>query len=166
MFEHVGIKHYHEFFRQVSLLLKEDGIALLHSIGCSTGPSRPNPWLNKYIFPGGYCPALSETLAAIEPARLFVTDIEILHHHYAETLRHWRTRFLANQTKVKELWGERFSRMWEFYLASCEVAFRKRGYMVFQIQMVRNPELAPLTRDYIGEEEEKLKIAASQLKSA
>jgi len=148
------------------LLLKEDGIALLHSIGCSTGPSRPNPWLNKYIFPGGYCPALSETLAAIEPARLFVTDIEILHHHYAETLRHWRTRFLANQTKVKELWGERFSRMWEFYLASCEVAFRKRGYMVFQIQMVRNPELAPLTRDYIGEEEEKLKIAASQLKSA
>jgi cyclopropane-fatty-acyl-phospholipid synthase len=166
MFEHVGIKHYHEFFSQISSLLKEDGMALLHSIGCSTGPSRPNPWLSKYIFPGGYCPALSETLTTVEPAGLYVTDVEILHHHYAETLRHWRTRFLASQKKVKELWGERFFRMWEFYLASCEVAFRKRGYMVFQIQMVRNPELAPLTRDYIGEEEEKLKIAASQLKIA
>lgn len=148
MFEHVGLKHFDEFFGQISSLLNEDGIALLHSIGCSTGPNRPNPWLNKYIFPGGYSPALSEALAAIEPARLYVTDIEILHQHYAETIRHWRMRFLANQKKVKELWGERFFRMWEFYLASCEVAFRNCGYMVFQIQMVRNPALAPLTRDY------------------
>lgn len=162
MFEHVGVKHYHEFFTQISSLLNEDGIALLHSIGCSTGPSRPNPWLNKYIFPGGYCPSLSETLSALEPAQLYVTDVEILQHHYAETLRHWRKRFLANQKKVKELWGERFYRMWEFYLAACEVAFRKRGFMVFQIQMVRNPEMAPLTRDYIGEEEERLKRASPQ----
>lgn len=166
MFEHVGIKHYKEFFTQISSLLKEDGVALLHSIGCSTGPSRPNPWLQKYIFPGGYSPALSEALTTIEPAQLFVTDIEVLHMHYAETLRHWRMRFLANQEKVKETWGERFFRMWEFYLASCEVAFRNRGFMVFQIQMVRDPTLAPLTRDYIGEEEEKLKIAADQLKIA
>ncbi|HUX78785.1 MAG TPA: cyclopropane-fatty-acyl-phospholipid synthase family protein [Alphaproteobacteria bacterium] len=166
MFEHVGIKHYDEFFKQISTLLNEDGIAVLHSIGCSTGPSRPNPWLHKYIFPGGYCPALSETLAALEPAQLYVTDIEILHQHYAETLRHWRMRFLAKREKAKEIWGIRFCRMWEFYLASCEVAFRNRGFMVFQIQMVRNATLAPLTRDYIEEEEEKLRDVASQLKIA
>ena len=155
MFEHVGVKHYGEFFSQISSLLNEDGIALLHSIGCSRGPSRPNPWLNKYIFPGGYSPALSETLSALEPSKLYVSDIEILHHHYAETLRHWRTRFMENQDKAKRRWGERFFRMWEFYLASCEIAFRTKGFMVFQIQMVRNPKYAPLTRDYIGEEERK-----------
>ncbi len=155
MFEHVGIKHYSEFFNQVSNLLKDDGFAVLHSIGCSRGPSRPNPWLKKYIFPGGYCPALSETLEALEPENLYVTDIEILHHHYAETLREWRSRFLENQDKVRKIWGDRFFRMWNFYLSSCEVAFRKRGFMVFQIQMMKNPELAPLTRDYIGEGEQK-----------
>jgi len=154
MFEHVGVKHYSEFFSQISSLLRADGIALLHSIGCSSGPTTPNSWLKKYIFPGGYAPALSETLSALEPSKLYVTDIEILHQHYAETLRHWRTRFLAHQNKVKEIWGEKFFRMWEFYLASCEIAFRKRGYMVFQMQMMRDPELAPLTRDYIWEEEE------------
>lgn len=154
MFEHVGVKHYSEFFTQVARLLKEDGMALLHSIGCSTGPSRPNPWLNKYIFPGGYCPALSETLDPLEASNLYVTDLEILHHHYAETLRHWRKRFLAHQNTVIRKWGERFFRMWNFYLAACEVAFRKRGFMVFQIQMMRNPELAPLTRDYISEVEQ------------
>jgi cyclopropane-fatty-acyl-phospholipid synthase len=156
MFEHVGVKHYPEFFSRISTLLKKDGVALLHSIGCSTGPSTPNSWLNKYIFPGGYCPALSETLSALEPSKLYVTDIEILHQHYAETLRHWRMRCLAHQDKIKEEWGERFFRCWEFYLASCDVAFRKRGFMVFQIQMVRNPEFASLTRDYIWEEEEML----------
>ncbi len=154
MFEHVGVKHYSEFFTQISSLLKENGVALLHSIGCSTGPSRPNPWLNKYIFPGGYCPALSETLSSLEPANLYVTDIEVLHHHYAETLRHWRTRFLDNQDKVKKQWGTRFFRMWDFYLASCEVAFKKKGYMVFQMQMMKHPQFAPLTRDYIAKEEE------------
>jgi len=153
MFEHVGLKHYDEFFSQISSLLKEDGIALLHSIGCSTGPTTPNSWLKKYIFPGGYAPALSETLSAIEPSKLYVTDIEVLHQHYAETLRHWRMRFLAHQDKVKDIWGEKFFRMWDFYLASCEVAFRKRGYMVFQIQMMRNSELAPFTRDYIWKQQ-------------
>lgn len=156
MFEHVGIKHYTEFFSQISSLLKPDGVALLHSIGCSTGPTTPNPWLEKYIFPGGYAPALSETLSALEPSKLYVTDIEVLHQHYAETLHHWRQRFLAQQDKVKKVWGEKFFRMWDFYLASCEVAFRKRGYMVFQIQMMRNTALAPLTRDYIGDEEERM----------
>lgn len=156
MFEHVGVKHYSEFFTQISSLLKEDGVALLHSIGCSTGPSTPNPWINKYIFPGGYCPALSETLSALEPAKLYVTDVELLHQHYAETLRHWRMRCAAQQKKIKKEWGERFFRMWDFYLASCEVAFRKRGFMVFQIQMCRNPEYASLTRDYIWDAEEKL----------
>ncbi|MBY0273056.1 MAG: cyclopropane-fatty-acyl-phospholipid synthase family protein [Alphaproteobacteria bacterium] len=154
MFEHVGLKHYQEFFSKVSSLLAPDGIALLHSIGYSKGPDIPNPWLNKYIFPGGYAPALSETLATIEPSGLTVTDIEILHHHYAETLHYWRARCATKQQIIIDSWGERFYRMWEFYLASCEVAFRARGFMVFQIQMFKNPELAPLTRDYIQEEEE------------
>lgn len=157
MFEHVGVRHFSEFFSQVQSLLKEDGVALLHSIGDSMGPSKPNPWLSKYIFPGGYCPALSETLGAIESAKLHVTDIEILHRHYAETLRHWRKKFLAQHELVKKKWGETFFRMWEYYLACCEVAFRKRGYMVFQIQMVKNPEHAHLTRDYMREEEQRLK---------
>ncbi|MDI9636342.1 cyclopropane-fatty-acyl-phospholipid synthase family protein [Kamptonema cortianum] len=154
MFEHVGLKHYHEFFSKVSSLLAPDGIALLHSIGYSKGPDIPNPWLNKYIFPGGYAPALSETLATIEPTDLTVTDIEILHHHYAETLRHWREKCATKQEIIISSWGERFYRMWEFYLASCEVAFLTRGFMVFQIQMFKNPELAPLTRNYIQQEEE------------
>ncbi|MBL8676231.1 MAG: class I SAM-dependent methyltransferase [Alphaproteobacteria bacterium] len=155
MFEHVGLKHYHEFFSKVSALLAADGIALLHSIGHSKGPDIPNPWLNKYIFPGGYAPALSETLTSIEPSGLTVTDIEIFHHHYAETLHHWRTKCAQKQQVIITTWGEHFYRMWEFYLASCEVAFRARGFMVFQIQMFKNPELAPLTRNYIQEEEEK-----------
>ena len=158
MFEHVGLKHYNEFFSKVSSLLAPDGIALLHSIGYSKGPDIPNPWLNKYIFPGGYAPALSETLATIEPSGLTVTDIEILHHQYAETLRHWRARCAQKQQIIIATWGERFYRMWEFYLASCEAAFRARGFMVFQIQMFKNPQLAPLTRDYIQQEEESFLI--------
>jgi cyclopropane-fatty-acyl-phospholipid synthase len=156
MFEHVGVKHYHEFFNQIYSLLDENGLALLHSIGCSTGPSVPNPWLNKYIFPGGYCPALSETVQQIEAAKLHITDVEILHQHYAETLKHWRARFMTSLEKVKAMMGERFCKMWEYYLASCEVAFRHRGYMVFQIQMTRDPTIASLTRDYIYNEKSKL----------
>lgn len=157
MFEHVGVRHYEEFFTKVHSLLKDEGLAVLHSIGCATGPSSPNPWLNKYIFPGGYCPALSETLAALEGSHLYTTDIEVLHQHYAETLRHWRARFLAHQDKVIAAWGDRFLRMWDFYLACCEVAFRARGFMVFQIQMMKDPALAPLTRDYIRENERTFK---------
>jgi cyclopropane-fatty-acyl-phospholipid synthase len=158
MFEHVGVKHYGEFFNQIGSLLKEDGIAVLHSIGCATGPSTPNPWLNKYIFPGGYAPALSETLPNIEDANLYLTDMEVLHQHYAETLKHWRTRFLGKRKQVTAKWGKRFFRMWDFYLASCEIAFRYRGYMVFQVQLIKNAEVAPLTRDYITKAEER-KIA-------
>tara|TARA_R110002095_G_scaffold215051_1_gene208357 strand:+ start:286 stop:1533 length:1248 start_codon:yes stop_codon:yes gene_type:complete len=163
MFEHVGVKGYPDYFKKIHTLLKEDGIALLHSIGCSHGPSTANPWLNKYIFPGGYCPALSETLKEIEPSKLLISDVEVLHHHYAETLHHWRARFMANLGEAKNMMGERFCRMWEFYLACCEVAFRQKGYMVFQIQMVKNIETASLTRDYIAEWESKHGQRGSQM---
>ena len=156
MFEHVGVKHFDDFFLKVSSLLTPEGIALLHSIGCSSGPNIPNPWLSKYIFPGGYAPALSETLSSIESSGLYVTDIEILHHHYAETLRHWRLRYQKREKEIKLKWGERFYRMCDFYLASCEVAFCKRDYMAFQIQMFKNHEMSPLTRNYIRGEEVKL----------
>lgn len=149
MFEHVGVQYYPLFFKQIYSLLNKEGLAVLHSIGCSSGPSTTGPWLRKYIFPGGYCPALSETLASFEPSKLLITDIEILHHHYAETLRHWRTNFLHHYEKIKLMFGEQFCRMWEFYLAGCEVAFRLRGYMVFQIQMVKDLHLAPLMRTYL-----------------
>ncbi|HZQ01067.1 MAG TPA: cyclopropane-fatty-acyl-phospholipid synthase family protein [Reyranella sp.] len=151
MFEHVGAAHYVEFFTKVKELLKEDGIMLLHAIGRMEPPGGTNTWLKKYIFPGGYTPALSEVLAAIEKVGLYVTDIEILRLHYAQTLRHWRTRFLANRDKVKQLAGydDRFCRMWEFYLAGCEVAFRYMNQMVFQIQIARRVQSAPLVRDYM-----------------
>jgi cyclopropane-fatty-acyl-phospholipid synthase len=151
MFEHVGAAHYVEFFSKVKALLKDEGVMLLHAIGRMEPPGGTNTWLKKYIFPGGYTPALSEVLAAIEKVGLYVTDIEILRLHYAQTLRHWRQRFMANRDKVKQLAGfdDRFCRMWEFYLAGCEVAFRYMNQMVFQIQLTRRQEAAPLVRDYI-----------------
>ena len=151
MFEHVGAAHYVEYFRKVKDLLADDGIMLLHSIGRMEPPGGTNTWLRKYIFPGGYSPALSEVLSAIEKVGLWVTDIEILRLHYAETLRLWRLRFLANQEQIKQLAGydDRFCRMWEFYLAGCEVAFRYMNQMVFQIQIARRQDAAPLTRDYM-----------------
>ena len=155
MFEHVGATHYVEFFTKVKQLLKDDGVMLLHAIGRMEPPGGTNTWLRKYIFPGGYTPALSEVLAAIEKVGLWVTDMEILRLHYAETLRHWRQRFLANRDKVKAMAGydDRFCRMWEFYLAGCEVAFRFMNQMVFQIQIARKQDAVPFTRDYIGEAE-------------
>jgi cyclopropane-fatty-acyl-phospholipid synthase len=149
MFEHVGVAHYVEFFTKVKTLLKDDGVLLLHSIGRMEPPGGTNTWLRKYIFPGGYTPALSEVLAAIEKVGLYVTDI--LRLHYAETLKHWRQRFLANLDKVKQIDGydDRFCRMWEFYLAGCEVAFRYMNQMVFQIQVARRQEATPLSRDYM-----------------
>ena len=151
MFEHVGAAHYVEFFAKVKELLKDDGVMLLHSIGRMEPPGGTNTWLKKYIFPGGYTPALSEVLSAIEKVGLYVTDIEILRLHYAETLRHWRLRFMANRDKVKQLAGydERFCRMWEFYLGGCEIAFRYMNQFVFQIQVARHQEAAPLVRDYM-----------------
>lgn len=149
MFEHVGSSHYREFFRKVKSLLAEDGVMLLHAIGTMGPPGATNPWLRKYIFPGGYTPSLSEVTAAIEDVGLYITDIEILRLHYAGTLRKWRERFEANRDKVKSLYDERFCRMWEFYLAGCEVSFRYMDQMVFQIQLAHRQEAVPLTRDYI-----------------
>lgn len=149
MFEHVGVGHYRTFFETVAHLLNGDGLALLHSIGRRDGPGNTNPWLRKYIFPGGYSPALSEVLPHIEAQRLWVTDIEILRLHYAETLRHWRQRFNANWDRVRALYDERFCRMWDFYLAGCEASFRVQDMMVFQVQMARRVDAVPLTRQYL-----------------
>ncbi len=157
MFEHVGRNNYPQYFDQIKNLLSEDGIALVHSIGQSTEPSNGHPWIQKYIFPDGYCPALSETLATVEKSGLVVADIEIMHRHYAETLRHWRNRFMANRDQAASLYDEQFCRMWEFYLASCEVSFRNRCMMVFQLQLTRNNSAVPLTRDYITDWERKHK---------
>jgi cyclopropane-fatty-acyl-phospholipid synthase len=151
MFEHVGVGHYDTFFGKVRDLLADDGVALLHSIGRMEPPGATNPWLRKYIFPGGYTPALSEVLPAIERAGLWITDIEILRLHYAETLRHWRQRFAANREKIRDIYDERFCRMWEFYLTGCEAAFRHLNQMVFQIQIAKRPDAVPLTRDYVTE---------------
>lgn len=149
MFEHVGVPNYQAYFDTVARLLEDDGVALIHSIGRKDGPSRTQPWIRKYIFPGGYIPALSEVLPAIERSGLWVTDVEILRLHYADTLRAWRERFLARRAEAAALYDERFCRLWEFYLASSEVAFRRLGHMVFQIQLAKRPTAAPLTRDYL-----------------
>jgi cyclopropane-fatty-acyl-phospholipid synthase len=149
MFEHVGAVNHRAFFRKVKDLLKDDGVAVLHSIGRMSPPGTTNPWLRKYIFPGGYAPALSETIAAIEQEGLWITDIEILRIHYADTLKEWRRRFQENREEVKRLYDERFCRMWEFYLAGCEVSFRRTDQMVFQIQLAKRNDAVPLTRDYM-----------------
>jgi cyclopropane-fatty-acyl-phospholipid synthase len=151
MFEHVGTQHYRTFFTKVRELLSDDGVMLLHSIGRMTPPGSTNPWLRKYIFPGGYTPALSEVFAAVEKAGLWVLDVEVLRLHYASTLREWRRRFDANRDKVRALYDDRFCRMWDFYLAGCEVAFRHLGQMVFQMQLSKRQDAVPLTRDYISE---------------
>jgi cyclopropane-fatty-acyl-phospholipid synthase len=151
MFEHVGVNHYRRFFGTLRNLLAEDGVALLHSIGRSDGPGVTNPWLRKYIFPGGYSPALSEVLPIVEKAGLFVTDIEILRLHYAETLREWRQRFTHARDQIKALYDERFCRMWEFYLAGSELAFRHHGHIVWQMQLAKRVDTVPLTRDYMFE---------------
>ncbi|MBN9539604.1 MAG: class I SAM-dependent methyltransferase [Reyranella sp.] len=155
MFEHVGAAHYLEFFGKMKELLADDGVMVLHSIGRMERPGGTNTWLRKYIFPGGYTPAMSEVLAAIEKVGLWVTDVEVLRLHYAETLRHWRERFLANRGQIKQLAGydDRFCRMWEFYLAGCEVAFRYMNQMVFQMQITRRQDATPLTRDYMIDNE-------------
>jgi cyclopropane-fatty-acyl-phospholipid synthase len=149
MFEHVGVVHYPAFFQKIKELLADDGIALLHSIGRSDGPGHTNPWIRKYIFPGGYSPAISEVLPVLEKTGLWLTDLEVLRLHYAETLRNWRTRFLANRERIKAIYDERFCRMWEFYLAGSEVAFRWQGHMNFQMQIAKRVDSVPLTRDYM-----------------
>ncbi len=149
MFEHVGVGHYREFFNTVARCLKRDGIALVHAIGRSDGPGGTNKWFQKNIFPGGYSPALSEVLPTVERSSLMTTDIEILRLHYAETLRNWRRRFAANRDAITALYDERFSRMFEFYLAASEITFRRSGHMVWQLQLAHEHAAVPLTRDYI-----------------
>jgi cyclopropane-fatty-acyl-phospholipid synthase len=156
MFEHVGRPNFQTYFDQVARLLKDDGVAMIHSIGRSEGPSFTQPWIGKYIFPGGYIPAMSEVLACVERAGLMVTDVEILRLHYAETLRAWRERFNIQRAEIARLYDERFCRMWEFYLCLSEIAFRYRGHMVFQLQLAKKVDAVPLTRDYIGEAERRL----------
>ena len=153
MFEHVGPGHYREYFAKVKELLTEDGVMMLHSIGRMEPPGSTNPWLRKYIFPGGYTPALSEVLKAVEDVGLWVTDIEILRLHYAKTLHEWHRRFLQNRDRIRTLYDERFCRMWEYYLVGCEYAFRNLNQMVFQMQLTRRQDAVPLTRDYIADYE-------------
>jgi cyclopropane-fatty-acyl-phospholipid synthase len=157
MFEHVGVGFYDTYFRRCAELLTDDGIMLLHSIGRSEGPDVTNPWIAKYIFPGGYIPALSEVLPSIERAGLLVCDVEILRLHYAETLKAWRERFMARREEAVQLYDERFARMWEFYLACSEMAFRKQNLMNFQIQLTKRQGVVPITRDYISHEESRLR---------
>ncbi len=157
MFEHVGVDFYETYFRRCAELLTDDGVMLLHSIGRSEGPDATNPWIAKYIFPGGYIPALSEVMPAIERAGLLVCDTEILRLHYAETLKAWRQRFMARREEAVQLYDERFARMWEFYLACSEMSFRKQNMMNFQIQLTKRQGVVPMTRDYIGREETKLR---------
>jgi cyclopropane-fatty-acyl-phospholipid synthase len=156
MFEHVGIAHYQEYFSKIRDLLTDDGRALVHSIGRKGGPGTTGAWIRKYIFPGGYSPALSETFAEIEKAKLWVTDCEILRLHYAETLLEWDKRFQKNRKKVAAMFDERFCRMWEFYLIVSEISFRHGKHMNFQIQLAKNVDALPMTRDYMHKMEAKL----------
>jgi cyclopropane-fatty-acyl-phospholipid synthase len=149
MFEHVGLPNYPAFFSKMNACLKEDGVALLHTIGRLTGPGFTNPFIAKYIFPGGYVPALSEIVPAIEKSGLLITDIEVLRLHYADTLACWRKNFEAAWDKAAAIMPERFCRMWEYYLAGCEVGFRYHNLAVFQIQLAKKLDAAPLTRDYL-----------------
>ena len=153
MFEHVGVVHYKAFFQTVKRMLAPSGVALLHTIGRSNGPSSTSRWITKYIFPGGYSPALSEVLPEIERSGLMVTDVEVLRLHYAETIRHWRRRFAANRDAITTLYDERFCRMFEFYLCGAELAFRRQDHVNFQIQLVRDRCSLPLARDYMYEVE-------------
>jgi cyclopropane-fatty-acyl-phospholipid synthase len=165
MFEHVGVTYYEQFFAKVRSLLANDGVALLHSIGRKGGPGSTGAWIRKYIFPGGYSPALSETFTAIEKAGLWVTDVEIWRLHYAETLLAWSSRFAASRDKAASLLGERFCRMWEFYLIISELSFRYGKHMVFQIQLTKTVDALPLRRDYMNEAEQRLNGISARRKS-
>ena len=159
MFEHVGAPYYKAFFDKVRELMADDGAMLLHFIGRTDGPGATNSWIAKYIFPGGYCPALSEVMAVIENSGLIVTDVEVLRLHYAETLREWSKRFQANRAQAAALYDERFCRMWEFYLAGAEMAFRHDGQVVFQIQLAKRQDALPLTRDYMVDNERTMRFS-------
>ncbi len=153
MFEHVGMAYHREYFTKIDSLLADDGVALVHSIGRKGGPGLTNPWIRKYIFPGGHTPALSETCTAVEQAGLWITDMEILRLHYADTLVEWEKRLQENRTKIAGLLDERFCRMWEFYLIISEFSFRYGKHMVFQLQLTKNVDATPVTRDYMAQAE-------------
>ena len=161
MFEHVGVPQYPAFFAKTRELLRDDGVMVLHFIGRSDGPGATNPWIRKYIFPGGYTPALSEVLPIVEQSGLIVSDIEVLRLHYAETLKDWRKRFVARHDEVVKLYDERFFRMWEFYLAGAEMGFRRDGLVVYQIQMIKQIDALPITRDYMVDDERRIKFAGT-----
>ena len=149
MFEHVGRKFYKKYFSTVSKLLNKDGVALIHTIGSVNSPRNPQPWITKYIFPGGYTPSLSEVVTPIEKSGLIISDMEVLRMHYSHTLRHWKDRFLSKKEEVLDMFDEKFFRMWEFYLTSCEMAFKWGDQVVFQFQLTKNITATPNTRDYI-----------------
>ena len=157
MLEHVGVGFYETYFKRCAELLSDDGVMVLHAIGRSTGPDVTSPWTTKYIVPGGYIPAVSEVMPAIESAGLLVCDIEILRLHYAVTLKAWRERFMARREEAVRLYDERFARMWEFYLAGSEMSFRKQNLMNFQIQLTKRQGVVPITRDYVTREEARLR---------
>jgi len=160
---HPGVGHYREYFEKIRDLLTDDGVALIHTIGGADGPGAGHAWIRKYIFPGGYTPALSEVVPIIERAGLYITDIEVLRLHYAETLKAWRQRFMGNRDRVASIYDERFCRMWEFCLAGCEAGFRHSGLIVFQIQVSKKIDTVPLTRDYILEWERSHAAAPQRL---
>ena len=164
MFEHVGVHHYDEFFAKVNALLEDDGLMVLHSIGHMSPPGTASPWLRKYIFPGAYSPALSEVFTSVEQASLWVTDVEVLRLHYAKTLNHWWRRFEANRDKVAAMYGERFCRMWEFYLVSAEMMFLTGSQMVFHMQLARQRDAAPIVRDYIIDLQREYKMTEAAAK--
>ena len=149
MLEHVGVNYFSEFFLNTYNLLKKNGVFLLHTIGYTGKPSATNPWIRKYIFPGGYIPSLSELLKVCEKNNINITDIEFLHLHYAQTLKYWYKNIIKNRDKIIEMFDERFFRMWEYYLLSSQYSFRNMGNVVFQIQISKNTKNSPLTRDYI-----------------
>lgn len=156
MFEHVGRANFGKFFQKVHEVLANDGVMVLHAIGQPTVSYVTNPFIEKYIFPGGYIPALSEVLPQIEKSGLLVSDIEILPMHYAHTLRHWRDRFVARKEEAIALYDERFFRMWEFYLAGSEMAFTHENFFIFQIQLKKQRDAVPCNRDYIPVNEHSL----------
>ena len=149
MFEHVGRKFYKNYFKTVNKLLKEDGVALIHTIGSVVSPRDPHPWITKYIFPGGYTPSLSEIAGPIEKSGLIISDMEVLRMHYSHTLRHWKERFIGKKEEVLAMFDEKFFRMWEFYLASCEMTFKWGDQVVFQLQLSKKFDSVPNRRDYI-----------------
>ena len=159
MFEHVGPPHYRAFFAKCRDLLAPDGVMLLHTIGRADGPAATDPWLARYIFPGGYVPALSQIAPAIEHARLWLADLEALRFHYDYTLRHWYDRVAAAEEEITMLYDARFFRMWQFYLAGALAAFRHHGHLVFQLQLARQRDAVPIVRTYIEPMEQQLRNA-------